>query len=107
MSEHGPSPVVNADVRFAGSPPDGLYVDVRFTDRAEIDALIEALIRLRDGEPGEPDHVHLQYPGLAPGHAAEQGEVVFYRPGLLRDETDAALVNDAARWLSGDRSDKA
>ena len=59
------SPVIRADSKFIGKPPL-LCVDVRFGTTAEIDALIQALAKLRDMPAGSFNHVHLQDFGMRP-----------------------------------------
>ena len=91
------SPVVKADVKFAGCP-NYLHVDVRFRSKEEIDTLISALTRLRDTQGYDFDHVHLQDISLAYGRIVE-AEVAFNRPGLERDELSMDMLTEAQKWL--------
>ncbi len=94
------SPVVHADSKFFGSPPH-LCVDVRFANAAQLDALIAALISLREFPSDGFDHVHLQDNGLAPSRIQTAlAEVTFWHPSVQRTERDDDCVSSAQRVLA-------
>jgi len=88
------SPVVFAETHFAGCNR-GLYVDVRFHDKTEMNRLIEALIELRDTDGGDFDHVHLQQHGMQKSSVSGDAEIIFYRPGRMADEIENELIEEA------------
>jgi len=91
------SPVVRANCKFAGSGRN-LFVDVRFKNVEQLDALIAALTKLRQFPRDGFDHVHLQDAVgsalLAQPHSAE---VTFYHPSVKRDCGLKMCVADAKR----------
>ncbi len=97
-----PSPVIKADVKFMGKPP-WLCVDVRFRNRAELDALIQALTILRDGGRQDFDHVHLQDISLTVS-GSRGTEVTFYRHGKKRDNAARLCLLEAKQFLTSTTS---
>jgi hypothetical protein len=93
------SPVVKADARFAGDA-QWLHVNVWFRDKGELDALINALSKLRDTSGDDFDHVHLQHHSLTPGCKAGLAEVNFFRPGRPPVDPENEMADEAATWLA-------
>ena len=86
------SPVIRADAKFFGSPPH-LCVDIRFANTAQLDALIAALVSLRELPADGFDHIHLQDTDLAPSHTQTAlAEVTFWHPSIQRTEDDDDCV---------------
>lgn len=94
-----PSPVITANVKLMGNP-GMLCTDVRFRSRSELDAVIHALIALRDGDADDADHVHLQDGRLTSGDGTAT-EVTFYRPGRRRDAAVSLAIAAARQALPG------
>lgn len=100
------SPVIRADSKFFGPPPF-LCVDVRFANTAQLDALIAALIKLREFPPDGFDHVHLQDTALGPSDTqAASTEITFWHPSVQRTESDNDCVASAGRALVSLSADK-
>ena len=94
------SPVIRADSKFFGSPPF-LCVDVRFASVAQLDALIDALTKLREFPADGFDHVHLQDTNLGPSRTQTAlAEVTFWHPSVQRDGSDDDGVAEARRILA-------
>ena len=83
-----------------GKPP-WLCVDVRFRNRAELDALIQALTILRDGGRQDFDHVHLQDTRLRKRRTGAT-EVTFCRHGKKRDDAVRLCVLEVKQVLKLD-----
>jgi hypothetical protein len=72
---------------------------VWFSEKSELQTLIDSLIELRDSVGTEPDHVHLQHHDLAPGMPSGLTEVMFFRPGKGVTDIDIDLIKGAASTL--------
>jgi hypothetical protein len=93
------SRVVRADARFSGYR-QGLCVNVWFSEKSELQDLIDALIELRDSVGDQPDHVHLQHYDLcSPGRQAGLAELNFFRPARGMTCIEKELVETAVREL--------
>ena len=98
------SPVVRANSKFFGDGR-GLCVDVRFKNVEQLDAVIAALVKLREFPDDGFDHVHLQdnADGTARSHPAG-AEVTFWHPSVKRDAGAKECVSDATAFFKGLRS---
>jgi hypothetical protein len=89
--------VTLADCKIITSGDGPLGVDVRFSSRAELDDLIEALILLRDAT--DFDHVHLQDRMISGCSPSASTEIVFHLPGSCFDSIQQELVAEAGRRI--------
>ena len=94
------SPVIHANVKLSGDPPV-ITLDVRFSSRKQLCALIRALEGLLRAGEQDYDHVHLQDASTSSrGPVSLAGtEVMFFRPGSRRTDIDLALVRRAGRHI--------
>jgi hypothetical protein len=95
------SPVVRANSKFFGDGP-GLCVDVRFKNIEQLDALIAALVKLREFPDDGFDHVHLQDTADGTARSYPAGaEVAFWHPTVKRDAGAKHCVADATVFFKG------
>jgi hypothetical protein len=88
------SPVVRSNVRFSGVS-EFLHVNVWFSDRSELQKLIDALIDLRDSNGADFDHVHLQHYDYPASKQVGLAEVNFFRPGRGMTDLEKELTIQA------------
>jgi hypothetical protein len=93
----GRSPVLQADCKIITSGDGPLGVDVRFSSKAELDALIKALTLLRDA--ADFDHVHVQDIMISGRPAPASTEIVFHLPGSCFDSIRHELIVEAERRI--------
>jgi hypothetical protein len=92
MKIHKPSPIAHARVRLFSAPPN-TCVDVRFNTKEEVDALINALVMLKDSSGNNPNHIHLQDFGLNPISPIGSTEVIFHRPRKKPDDAEQSCLD--------------
>jgi len=98
------SPVVRANSKFFG-PGRALCVDVRFKNVEQLDALIAALVKLREFPDDGFDHVHLQDTGEGTARSHPAGaEVTFWHPSVKRDAGAKQCVLDASAFFKALRT---
>ena len=92
--------VVKPDARFRWIDGTGLSAQVRFESYDELDALIEALTRLRNADSPQSDHVHLQDAAISClSSEAAAVEIVFFMPGRSRGELEEELLQNSRRVI--------
>jgi hypothetical protein len=93
------SPVIRANCKFCKSG-GVFFVDVRFNNIDQLDALIAALKRLRDFPPHGFDHIHLQdASGRALLSQAHSAEITFSHPSVKRSSGIRDCVANAKRFF--------